>query len=579
MYCFDPRLYRTTSLGYEKTGFRRLKFLCESLSDLKSTLQSCNSDLDILIGRPEEILGNYIKQRDLQECTLFMHDEIAFEERSTHEAIKKSLSRQFSKMSFEECTGGSTLITIEGMDSIGFNLDDLNGFTPFRKKVEATSLLTDISPLPPISSYKPILSIAEGAKDDASTETVSVPYLSSGASYPNQIDMSSLWTHLRELGSQEVQCYSPAAESVGGCRITKSVAVSAIPCIQASNVDEILGNLKSDGGDDDYDSKSAIMGLTGGETKAWQRVQEYITEGTDKLSIYKQTRNGMIGTNYSSKLSIYLASGLISAQSVYHAVKEYESKSGIANESTYWLIFELLWRDFFHFYERKHDKKMFYLGGPQGKKGRDKYPWGSDIVKLNAWREGRTGYPIIDANMRELLYTGFMSNRGRQIVASFLVRDLKQDWRYGAEHFERCLIDHDVNSNWGNWNYGAGVGADPREDRYFNIVKQGKDYDPGAEYIRLWCPELAHLPNRVLLDPRIITPKMREEFDIGTDVLPNRICQLAMDDGSLPPRGGPGSNNKGKGNKKKGGPFANSNKSSGGKQKKFSQQHGFVPGR
>ena len=101
-------------------------------------------------------------------------------------------------------------------------------------------------------------------------------------------------------------------------------------------------------------------------------------------------------------------------------------------------------------YLLKHDRKIFYLGGVQGAEGRRKHPWGHNDALLSAWREGRTGYPLIDANMRELKATGFMSNRGRQIVASFLVRDLKQDWRYGAEWFESRLLDHDVGSNWGS---------------------------------------------------------------------------------------------------------------------------------
>jgi deoxyribodipyrimidine photo-lyase len=93
--------------------------------------------------------------------------------------------------------------------------------------------------------------------------------------------------------------------------------------------------------------------------------------------------------------------------------------------------------------------------------------------------------------MIELRETGFMSNRGRQNVASFLVRDLGLDWRLGAEWFESLLIDYDPCSNYGNWTYVAGVGNDPREDRYFNVVKQAQDYDPKGEYIRHWIPDLA----------------------------------------------------------------------------------------
>jgi len=116
--------------------------------------------------------------------------------------------------------------------------------------------------------------------------------------------------------------------------------------------------------------------------------------------------------------------------------------------------------------------------------------WSQDMTKFKAWRDGRTGVPFIDANMRELKETGWMSNRGRQNVASFLIKDLGLDWRLGAEWFESQLLDHDVCSNYGNWNYAAGIGNDPRENRKFNIVKQGLDYDTDGDYVRLWVPEL-----------------------------------------------------------------------------------------
>ncbi|MCS7074883.1 MAG: cryptochrome DASH, partial [Bacteroidia bacterium] len=102
------------------------------------------------------------------------------------------------------------------------------------------------------------------------------------------------------------------------------------------------------------------------------------------------------------------------------------------------------------------------------------------------WKNAQTGEPWIDANMEELRKTGFLSNRGRQNVASYLVNDLRQPWQWGAEYFEAMLIDYDVCSNWGNWNYIAGVGNDPREDRYFNPKTQAQRYDPDGTFIKLW---------------------------------------------------------------------------------------------
>ena len=114
--------------------------------------------------------------------------------------------------------------------------------------------------------------------------------------------------------------------------------------------------------------------------------------------------------------------------------------------------------------------------------------WKENGQALERWRTGTTGDDFVDANMRELLFTGFISNRGRQNVASYLVHQLKQDWRKGAAWFESLLIDYDVCSNYGNWMYAAGVGNDPR-DRIFNTRKQASMYDGDGGYRRLWLEQ------------------------------------------------------------------------------------------
>jgi deoxyribodipyrimidine photo-lyase len=131
------------------------------------------------------------------------------------------------------------------------------------------------------------------------------------------------------------------------------------------------------------------------------------------------------------------------------------------------------------------------------------------------WAEGRTGVPFIDANMRELAETGFMSNRGRQNVASFLVRDLKVNWQMGAEYFESQLLDYDPCSNWCNWNYVAGVGSDPREDRYFNILTQAKNYDNNGDFVRIWCPELKDVPRDYIHRPDLLTTAQKQAYNMG----------------------------------------------------------------
>lgn len=222
-------------------------------------------------------------------------------------------------------------------------------------------------------------------------------------------------------------------------------------------------------------SKKSVLNFKGGETEAWQRLQHYFFE-TDSLREYKETRNGMLGADYSSKFSAWLAQGCISALSIYHQVKKYESER-VSNQSTYWMVFELLWRDFFKFTALKEGKRFFKMKQHQ-----------LDDVnqKFENWRLGNTGEPFIDANMKELLQTGYMSNRGRQNVASYLLHDLKLPWYLGAQWFESQLIDYDVTSNYGNWTYVAGVGHDPRKDRYFNIQKQAERYDTEGAYQRFW---------------------------------------------------------------------------------------------
>lgn len=249
-----------------------------------------------------------------------------------------------------------------------------------------------------------------------------------------------------------------------------------------------------------YDEKG-VLDFQGGEDAAWERVHAYLWEG-DHLKVYKETRNGLLGANYSSKLSPWLANGSISPRSLYEEVKKYEN-ARTKNESTYWLIFELLWRDYFHFIAKKYGNRLFKPDGIQEKTLDLK----NDKVAFKKWMNGMTGIPFIDANMREIKATGYMSNRGRQNVASFLTKDLEINWTWGASYFESQLIDYDVCSNWGNWNYVAGVGNDPRENRYFNIMSQATKYDPHGDYVRYWIPELALIKGKKIHFPAELPKK------------------------------------------------------------------------
>jgi len=253
--------------------------------------------------------------------------------------------------------------------------------------------------------------------------------------------------------------------------------------------------------------KRSVIPFKGGEDEAWNRLNHYFFEA-DELRNYKFTRNGLLGKNYSSKFSPWLAHGSISARSIHKKVEEYENTIH-KNVSTYWLKFELIWRDYFRYSAMKHGNSIFHLGGIQEKK----LSKNTDSLVFKQWADGETGIPFIDANMRELNSTGYMNNRGRQNVASFLAQNLNFDWRWGAAWFESKLIDYDVCSNWGNWAYNATVGHDPR-NRYFNIVGQARKYDKKGEYVRRWLPELKELPSEFVHEPHNMTPDQQELYGV-----------------------------------------------------------------
>ncbi len=232
----------------------------------------------------------------------------------------------------------------------------------------------------------------------------------------------------------------------------------------------------------EYDSRS-VLNFKGGETAGRERLQAYFWK-QNLLKTYKETRNGLIGADYSSKFSAWLALGCLSPRYIFEEVKKYEQNK-IKNDSTYWLIFELIWRDYFRFVAKKYKDSIFDYAGIR----KQNLPLKNDKRLFEKWKEGKTGQPFVDANMIELKKTGFMSNRGRQNVASYLIKDMKVNWQWGAAWFESQLIDYDVCSNWGNWNYVAGIGNDPRENRYFNVPSQAQRYDPKGEYVKLWLSD------------------------------------------------------------------------------------------
>jgi deoxyribodipyrimidine photo-lyase len=220
----------------------------------------------------------------------------------------------------------------------------------------------------------------------------------------------------------------------------------------------------------------------GGEAVALAHLRAYLASG--RPHTYKATRNALTGRDFASHWSPWLACGALSVRRVVAELRAFEAEHG-ASDGSYWLWFELLWREHFRWMLRRHGAALFR---PQGL--RPSAPRvAPDAEVFVRWREGRTGLDLVDAAMRELRHTGHLSNRLRQIVASALIHECRGDWRAGAAWFEHCLIDFDVHSNQGNWAYIAGVGTDPRGGRHFNLDKQTREHDPDGAYSRRWLGE------------------------------------------------------------------------------------------
>lgn len=230
------------------------------------------------------------------------------------------------------------------------------------------------------------------------------------------------------------------------------------------------------------DARSSLAGLQGGETAGLAHLRAYLDRQLPHT--YKQTCNQLSGIDYSSKWSPWLASGSLSARRILSELRQFEAQRG-ASDGSYWLWFELLWRDYFRFLHLQHGQRLYRAGGLA------QLPAPShDAGHFDRWRQGQSGQPLIDAAMRELAATGCLSNRLRQVVASYLIYDLGCDWRAGAAWFESQLVDYDVYSNQGNWLYIAGRGSDPRGGRRFNLDKQTAEHDGDGAYRQLWgcCP-------------------------------------------------------------------------------------------
>ncbi|KAI8974476.1 DNA photolyase, FAD-binding/Cryptochrome [Pilobolus umbonatus] len=382
---------KTYEFHLDRCATFRTRFIIESIVALRHQLKKRDSDLLILFGNPEEVLPKVNAFFTNKDYTV---DGIYTDKEYAHEELQseKILSRQLPNIKYEH----DSFMVHPG--DVDFTFEKTSKvFTHFRKRIE--KMEQPVRPLVMIPDKLP-------------------PFPDEAWEIPHAKEGESLLKELYETTSHSVE-------------------------------------------------QRSVCAWEGGEEIGQKRLQDYLFTN-NSVSNYKRTRNGMVGTEYSTKFSTFLSNGCLSPRLIWHELSKYERlhPDGTAGDSdgVYWVKFELLWRDYFRYLVAGNGKKIFLLHGFRAKKdpaiistAKKSYydkVWKKDDILFDKWKKGQTGVPLIDASMRELMLTGFLNNRCRQNVASYLAKDLELDWRAGAEWFESILKDHDVYSNYGNWQYG-----------------------------------------------------------------------------------------------------------------------------
>lgn len=430
--------------GFWRCGHRRAKFLAEACWDVKTQLEQAGSGLHLRVGMVGDVVRDLLEKMGAEVGEVWMTSEEGVEEKREERSVRTAVEEAGLKLRLWK----DEKYFIDD-DDIPFGnpkqLPDV--FTEYRKMVEPLRE----APRKVLPTPKTLLPLP-----------TQIPPQASPFEMPTTLE--SVIQALHKPLDQSLGLQNPP-------QMPKDGVQSAHP-------------------------------FTGGSSSGHARLIHLLANGS--MTKYKDTRNGLLGLDFSSKLSAWLALGCITAREVHSALVAFEDghldeckgAEGYGkgeNKGTGWMRFELLWRDYMRLCTRKFGPRLFRASGFRED---HQVKWGYDKEKLRRWLEGTTGTGLVDASMRELFLTGWTSNRARQNVASYLSKHLGLDWRLGAEWYECALVDYDVSSNWGNWQYVAGVGNDPREGgggRKFNPVKQADDYDPKGEYITAWIPQLRGL--------------------------------------------------------------------------------------
>lgn len=472
LYCVDPRHFAISPWGrHARTGVHRARFLSESLEDLAGSLKGFGCQLVVVVGKPEQVIPDLLSQGGV----LAFQREDTSEEQEVEEALLQRLPGTVSACSH-------WTHTMLHRDDLGWDPQEFLP-VPFGKYFHGTC-----------SQVLPRQELPRLKKGRLPPPPGSTP---KGREGVWRVIASSAGAIEAEMRAAAAECGGPDLE--GEFRALARTVEVGEPAIE----------------------------WRGGEAAGLARLDEYATVAG--LGTYHRTRNQLHGRNHSSHLSPWIANGCLSPRTIYWKAKEYERLHGHVEKDKRFdhvqkFVFELCWRDYFRFYCAHSGRRVFYLGGP-AKRIR---AWSRDVDAEARWKEGRTGVPLVDALMRELRYTGFISNRGRYIVACYLVHYMGIDWRVGADWFEHLLLDHDVCSNYGEWTSMANVaavrgartplglkgrgptggrrpgargdGGDPwakgaeTGDAIFDPWEQAAQYDRREEYVRRWVPELRNVP-------------------------------------------------------------------------------------
>ncbi|WWD18997.1 hypothetical protein CI109_103454 [Kwoniella shandongensis] len=521
--------------GFHRTSPYRLRFLLEAVYELRSAYRKNGGDMLIGYGKPEILVPLLIKSVEGTIEGVHAQREYTVEEVGMLRRLSDTLEESNVELGLNDSK------TLLPLDHLPFKAskDTPDVYTSFRKNVEGLGLgLGGGMLVEPLQTATWSNELKDGKLEGG--VKVSVGKQGTGLKpFPTiNLDQVSLpqgeggWITSQDKHDTMDGLYSVLVQPlldnppIGGWS-------SAVPSTNTTTLPPL--------------HPSTAVPFLGAEAAGLSRLEDYVGHpigdnwtGGAKSKRYKETRNGLLGEAFSTKFSAWFSLGSLSPKEVGWRVGgllESVGRDKEAYKNVYWILFELLWRDFFQFTTYKYSLTSTTksknptsftpnstLFNPAGYSSQiSTYPsdqrpkpaeWHSPNFDdpedpARKWCEGRTGVPFIDANMRELKETGWMSNRGRQNVASFLVKDLYVDWRIGAEFFEMHLVDYDTCSNWGNWQYQAGVGNDPRSSRQFNPIKQAGSYDPTNEYVKTWIPELKDVSKEYVQVPWVMNDKSK----------------------------------------------------------------------